>query len=443
VDDASSLNLVTSKGDDSSAASASSNPPTAADIAASQQSSPEVFSTQPDATFLETGVDGDEWMQLLQSKSKWLPVSVIVEHILPLLDRVSQNRLCSIYKELHAASHKAHAPWPFKRRLHAVGREYLRSVAFSSDSKLLAGACDDRIIRIWDRTDGQCTHLEGHIQAYVNSLCFPPDGKLLASASDDTTIQLWKLEDLSFRVLEGHGLGVLAVAFSRDGSTLVSGDIGGNVHLWDVNDGTVRVRCIRELVDDSIDTINSVTFAPDGETIASAGQREDEEHGAIVLWDISDTDDISSTTVVDTHDGAVYTLEYSSDGRYFASGAENGTVRLWNAVDNSCAVVMTGNNGPVYSVAFSPNDKIMASASADDSVRLWGVEDGDGSCFVNLLEHHEGDASFVSFSPDGQTLASSGGDGTVRLWNPHEEDRKQFKQVDWETEFSFWNSQKE
>jgi WD40 repeat protein len=392
------------------------------------------------ATVLETSVDGEESMQ---SESKWLPVSVILEHILPLLVRVSRNRLCSTYKELHAASRKVHTPWPFKRRLHTALGDDVYSVAFSPDCDLLASGGADRIVRIWDRADGLCTHLEGHTRT-VNYLYFSPDDKLLASASADTTIRLWKLQDRSlFRVLEGHGSGVLTVAFSRDGSTLVSGDCFGVIRLWDVNDA----RCIRELVEEDIVGIFAVTFAPDGQTITTAGVREDEdgeEHGGIFLWDISDADDISSTTVVDTHDDIVHSLEYSPDGRYFATGAENGNLRLWNAVDRSCAIVMrTGNNSPVYSVAFSPNGRIVASASADGSVRLWSVEDGDGSCLVNLSEHHESDALSVAFSPDGQTLASSGRDETVHLWNPHEEDRKQFKQVNWETVFLLWNFRKE
>jgi WD40 repeat protein len=139
----------------------------------------------------------------------------------------------------------------------------------------------------------------------------------------------------------------------------------------------------------------------------------------------------------------VHSLEYSPDGRYFASGAENGNVRLWNTADNSCAIVMTGNNDPVYSVAFSPNGRIVASASADGSVQLWSVDDGGDSCLVNLLGHHESDALSVAFSPDEETLASCGRDGTVRIWNPHEEDRKQFEQVDWETVFLLWNFRKE
>jgi WD40 repeat protein len=199
----------------SAAASTSRNPPTAEEIVAILQSSPVAFFHQLASTFLKTGVNGEELMQLLQSKSKWLPVGVIVEHILPLLDRVSRNRLCSTSKELHAASREVNPPWPFKRRLHAAGDAYLHYVAFSPDSELLAGGGSDASIRIWDRADGRCTRLEGHTGG-VHSLHFSPDGKLLAStAADDNTILLWKLEDRSFRVLEGHDTDVMSVAFSQ------------------------------------------------------------------------------------------------------------------------------------------------------------------------------------------------------------------------------------
>ena len=179
-------------------------------------------------------------------------------------------------------------------------------------------------------------------------------------------------------------------------------------------------------------------------TIVRVDEDGGEEHGTTFLWGVPNADkNISSTAVVEMDDDLIHSLQYSPDGRYFASGADNGTVRLWNAGDNSCAMVMTGDMAPVYSIAFSPNGKLLASAGGGGNVRLWSVEGGDSSCLVNLLEHHVGAAHSVAFSPDGQTLASSGRDGTVHLWNPREEDQTQFKQIDWETFFSLWNFRKE
>jgi WD40 repeat protein len=167
---------------------------------------------------------------------------------------------------------------------------------------------------------------------------------MLASCpNDDRTIRLWKLEDRSFRVLAGHDTDVMmTVAFSRDGLTLASGDCDGQIRLWDVNDG----RCIRELGDRRFAGIFSITFAPDGETIASAAGAletdDDDDYGCVLLWDVSDTDAITFTTVTvfDKHNGLVHSLECSPDGRCFASGVHDGTVRLWNAADSSCARVM-------------------------------------------------------------------------------------------------------
>ena len=40
---------------------------------------------------------------------------------------------------------------------------------------------------------------------YVDSICFSPDGKLLASGSDDNTIRIWDVEGgKEIKVLKGH-----------------------------------------------------------------------------------------------------------------------------------------------------------------------------------------------------------------------------------------------
>lgn len=83
--------------------------------------------------------------------------------------------------------------------------------------------------------------------------------------------------------------------------------------------------------------------------------------------------------------------------------------------------MLTGHNGPVFAVVFSPNGKVLATASEGRKVRLWNAH----SRFP-IGRPLTGDpfrATAAAFSPGGSLLATAGfgpGDAEpkVLLWNP-------------------------
>jgi WD40 repeat protein len=203
------------------------------------------------------------------------------------------------------------------------------------------------------------------------------------------------------QTLTGHFDSVNSVAFSPDGQTLASASSDKTIKLWSVTTG----KLIQTLTG-HFDSVNSVAFSPDGQTLASASSDK-----TIKLWSVT-TGRLIQT--LRCHSGSVNSVAFSPDGQTLASGNKDKIVQLWNVTTGTLLQTLIRHYGSVNSVAFSPDGQTLASASSDTTIKLYNITTGTLS---HTLRDHSNLVMCVAFSPDGQVLASASADNTIKLWD--------------------------
>ncbi len=126
------------------------------------------------------------------------------------------------------------------------------------------------------------------------------------------------------------------------------------------------------------------------------------------------------------HPSGAQSLAFSADGKWLASGAVDGLIRVWHAAgkadprfSGTPRWVLRGHRNQVTSVAFNPaGPHFLASASDDTTVRVWDYQNGKPQSTINLrtgARYAEYPVS-VAFSPNGTLLASGGKFTTLHRW---------------------------
>jgi WD40 repeat protein len=285
------------------------------------------------------------------------------------------------------------------RKVFHTGGKAIVGVLYSHDSRVIAAAGKDGIIRRWDTSTGQSLPDLVHGSA-VKAGAFSPNDGALASAGDDAVIRIWDLAaNTEQMTLRGHRNRVWCLAYSPDGKWLASSSFDQTVKLWQP-----RRFMEKDRLSVSVRMPVFVEFSSDGQMLATRNR-----DGEIEFWEPKTAKPMGR---VPEPFGRAKCLACSPVQPLMALFREDGRVQLWNLKTNQPDRCLEGPAVSEAGAVFSPDGTRLAAA-VDKGIAMWNLATGRQDSFFATTSS----GCRPAFAPDSRLLAGVCEQGVVGLWD--------------------------
>jgi WD40 repeat protein len=242
-----------------------------------------------------------------------------------------------------------------------------------------------------------------------------PDGKKVVCSNSERifrscTVTVFDLSsgERCFSYSSAAG-GINATRVSHDSKYLVVAvDNDPDLRVFDLENGGEPLALSGHLYD-----ILDVAFTPDGTGLVSASS-----DGSLKLWDLLSIGDAERPS---SHTKRVEAIALTSDGRAVSASSDH-TLKVWDLQTGECQRTLAGQGGPVKALAVTRDGRVV-SACDNGRVEIWGLE---GTGLLRTIEFwgererghpaHLRAVDDVDVTPDGTTAVSVSWD-RLKIWD--------------------------
>jgi WD40 repeat protein len=228
----------------------------------------------------------------------------------------------------------------FEKQIPGAG---FSALAFSLDGNKLAVGGSDHIVRILNGRDGSVLQEINTEEANVRAVAFDPTGYALAVAGLDGVITIFDAGNLGNKIHWNANLGqITSLSYIPDGSYL-------GVGTADAKDAKIFNPATGKEVltlKGHTDTPLSIAYSPDGTRLITSGR-----DFTAKIWDAVSGEE---KLTLRGHTSTVTSARFSPDGKLVATSSLDGTIRLWDARAGIEKLTLDINGG-AFNVEFTPD----------------------------------------------------------------------------------------
>jgi WD40 repeat protein len=239
----------------------------------------------------------------------------------------------------------------------------IRKAALSPNGRLVVIVYKDKVATLWDYARNWTEDLSGHTEE-IYSADFNRSGTLVVTASADNTARVWNTASGKLvEELKGHTGKIYSADFNHSGNLVVTASADKTVRVWDTASG----KQLDELKDHT-DEVNRAVFSPKGDMIATTG---DDNTARIRTWPKG------KTLILRGHDGPVYDVTFSADGRFLLTASQDRSARIWDTATGESVETFSNRVQARFdwdSVSFGPEGKIIMIHPSEGGIKLFPCE---------------------------------------------------------------------
>ncbi|KAJ4769739.1 Eukaryotic translation initiation factor 3 subunit I [Rhynchospora pubera] len=232
------------------------------------------------------------------------------------------------------------------------------SCCLDTNALRAASGSADFSVKLWDALTGDVLHSFDH-KHIVRACAFSEDTHLLLTGGFEKILRIYDLNrpDATPREIDKSPGSVRTVTWLHSDQTILSScsDMGG-VRLWDVRSGNI-VQTLETKA-----PVTSAEVSQDGRYITTA------DGSSVKFWDANHFGLVKSYDMPCIVESA--SLE-PKNGSRFITGGEDMWVHLFDFYTGEEIACNKGHHGPVHCVRFSPVGESYASGSEDGTIRIW------------------------------------------------------------------------